>query len=94
MVIALYNTFVEVEIVFWAFGIAKFRAEYCVVSETKYDVTHRKWGKENHKKARFGATLVTSLPKDRFRGLSPEIYRTLVEGLRQWPAVPRKYLSR
>ena len=58
MVIALYNyaTFVEVEIVFWAFGIARFRAEYCVVSETKYDVTHRKWNKENRKKARFGET--------------------------------------
>ena len=82
IVIALYNngTFVEVEIVFGAFGI---RAEYRVLLETSFDeddVTHWKWDKENRKKARFGATLATSLPKDSFRGLSPERYRYFSRG--------------
>ena len=45
VVIDLYNyaTFVEVEIMFGAFGIVRFRAEYCVTLETKIDkddVTH------------------------------------------------------
>ena len=38
-----YGTCVETEIVFWAFGIDRFRAEYCVTLETTYDeddVTH------------------------------------------------------
>ena len=39
VVIAIYNyaTFMEVELVFWAFGIIRFRAEYCMVSETKFN---------------------------------------------------------
>ena len=38
-----YATYVEVEIMFGAFGIARFRAEYCVTLETtgdEHDVTH------------------------------------------------------
>ena len=85
IVFALYNygTFVEVEIVFGAFGITRSRAGYRVPLETSFDeddVTHWKWGKENRKKARFGAILATSLPKDSFRGLSPEIYRNFSRG--------------
>lgn len=73
-----YATFVEIEIVFWAFGIATYRAEYCVTLETIFDeddVTHYKWEIENRKEARFGAILASSSLKDSFRGFSPEIYK-------------------
>jgi hypothetical protein len=73
-----YATCMEVEIMIWAFGIAKFRAEYFVTLETTFDkddVAHSKWDMENRKKARFGAILASSPLKDSFRGLSPEIYR-------------------
>jgi len=32
-----YATYVEVEIVLWAFGIDRFRAEYCIILETIFD---------------------------------------------------------
>lgn len=38
-----YATYVEVEIVFWSFEIARFRAEYCATLKTTFDeddVTH------------------------------------------------------
>jgi hypothetical protein len=67
------------EIMIWAFGIAKFRAEYFATLETTFDeeddVAHLKWDMENRKEAKFGAILASLSLKDSFRGLSPEIYR-------------------
>jgi hypothetical protein len=80
VVIVLNNnaTLAEEEIVFWAFGIVRCRAGYCVTLGTTYDeddATHKKWRMENRKESRLGATLASSSLKDSFRGLSPEIYR-------------------
>lgn len=49
-----YATSVEVEIVFWTFGIVRFSAEFCETLETRSDkdnvqATHEKWDMENRK---------------------------------------------
>jgi hypothetical protein len=83
---------VEVEIVFWAFGMVKYRTEYFVTLETIFDeddVAHMKWGMEKPDSEQFWRVRHQRIV---FVGYHPRYIETIGEGMGQWLAAPHRYL--